>query len=276
MIKTWFITGAGRGLGFHIAQAALAAGDNVVATGRNSSKTAQAFGDCGNALLCLELDVSRENDIAHAVDKAVEHFGGIDVMVNNAGFGQLGPFEENTATDAQEQFAINVFGLFDMCRAVIPAMRSQGRGHIFNIASIAGLAGMGGASLYCASKFAVVGFSEALAQELAGFGIQVTVVAPGGFRTDFLDSTSARFGSQSLPDYANFSEKVRASSEKNNHNQPGDPAKLGKALVQLAMAPQAPVHFVVGSDALELATGKLASRKQELEKWRDLTISTDS
>lgn len=202
MARTWLITGASRGLGFHIAQSALAVGDNVIATGRSSLAVAEAFGDCGDQLLALPLDVTRQEQVQQVVNKAIEHFACIDVLVNNAGFGQLGPFEENTPAAAHEQFATNVFGLFDMCRAVLPIMRERKQGHVFNIASIAGLAGMGGAALYCSSKFAVAGFSEALAQEVAGFGIKVTSVAPGAFRTDFLDASSARFGNNQLTDYA--------------------------------------------------------------------------
>lgn len=275
MARTWLITGASRGLGFHIAQSALAVGDNVIATGRSSLAVAEAFGDCGDQLLALPLDVTRQEQVQQVVNKAIEHFACIDVLVNNAGFGQLGPFEENTPAAAHEQFATNVFGLFDMCRAVLPIMRERKQGHVFNIASIAGLAGMGGAALYCSSKFAVAGFSEALAQEVAGFGIKVTSVAPGAFRTDFLDASSARFGNNQLTDYAEFSAKVKASSANGNHAQPGDPAKLGAAIVQLALDPQAPVHFIVGSDALKMASNRLTTLQQEIEKWHQLSASTD-
>ncbi|SDS89597.1 MULTISPECIES: SDR family NAD(P)-dependent oxidoreductase [Pseudomonadaceae] len=276
-MRTWLITGANRGLGWHIANAAIAAGDNVVVTGRNLEKIAEAFsGYDAQKVVTLALNVAVEDQIRNVVQSTVATFGKIDILVNNAGYGQLGPFENNSATDIENQFSTNVFGMFNMCRAVLPIMRGGTEGHIFNIASIAGLVGMPGASVYCASKFAVVGFSESLAQEVAGFGIKVTVVSPGSFRTDFLDASSARFGSADISEYADFSRKIRDSSDKNNHAQQGDPAKLGSAIEQLALHPQAPTHFVVGSDAVELSASRLDIRQQELETWHELATSTDT
>ena len=276
-MRTWLITGANRGLGGHIAQAAIAAGDNVVVTGRTQAIISDAYRSHDTSrVLTVSLDVTATDQIQKAVDATIAKFGKIDILVNNAGYGQLGPFEDNSASDIESQFATNVFGLFAMCRAVPPVMRNQRQGHIFNIASIAGLAGMPGASVYCASKFAVVGFSESLAQEVKGFGVQVTLVAPGAFRTDFLDDSSARFGSAPLAEYKEFSSKVRSSSANNNHKQPGVPEKLGQALVELALNPEAPLHFIVGSDAISLAETRSASRKDELQRWRHLAVSTDA
>ncbi len=276
-MRTWLITGANRGLGWHIANAAIAVGDNVVVTGRNLEKVAEAFSGFGTKkVVTLALDVAVEDQIKNVVQSTVATFGKIDILVNNAGYGQLGPFENNSTTDIENQFSTNVFGMLNMCRAVLPIMRGGAEGHIFNIASIAGLVGMPGASVYCASKFAVVGFSESLAQEVAGFGIKVTVVSPGSFRTDFLDASSARFGSGDISEYADFSRKIRDSSDKNNHAQQGDPAKLGSAIEQLALHPHAPTHFVVGSDAVELSASRLDIRQQELETWHELATSTDT
>ncbi|MNZ35753.1 3-oxoacyl-[acyl-carrier-protein] reductase FabG [compost metagenome] len=275
MNKTWFVTGASRGIGAEIAKAALEAGANVVATGRDLAQLEVLYARYGDRVLPLQLDVTDEGQAAAVVEEAVRHFGRVDVVVNNAGYGQLGPFEENDTEAAGRQFATNVFGIFHVCRAVLPVMRRQRAGHIFNVSSIAGLAGMGGAALYCSAKFAVEGFSEALVQEVAQFGIRVTIVEPGAFRTDFLDGTSAVLGGKGLEDYAEFSRKIRASSETNNHRQKGDPAKLGAVLVRLAAEESPPLRYLAGSDALQVVTGKLAAVAREIEQWRDWSVLTD-
>ncbi len=276
MTETWFISGGARGLGAGIAQAALAAGHQLVVSSRRLEALQPLLGQAPERVLGLQLDVSDARAAAIAVEIAVERFGRIDVLVNNAGYGQLAAFEENRPEDADEQFAINVFGVFNLCRAVLPVMREQRRGQVFNISSMAGLAGMGGAALYCASKFAVAGFSEALAQEVAPFGIHVTAVEPGGFRTDFLDARSARFGDLGLADYAAFTARIKAGSAAGNHRQAGDPLKLGEALLALAASPRPPVHFAAGSDALKVAAEKLERAAAELEQWRELSRSTDA
>lgn len=189
-------TGAGRGIGAQIAKAALAVGDRVVATGRNAAHMQQMYGGYGDKALGLALDATREQDAIAAVEVAQSRFGGIDVLVNNAGYGQLGLFEEITGEDVERQFQTNVFGMMHVTRAVLPVMRRQRRGHVLNLSSIGGLAGFDGASIYCASKFAVEGFSESLAPEVASFGIRVTIVEPGFFRTDFLDKKSIQYGSR--------------------------------------------------------------------------------
>ena len=275
MSRTWFITGASRGLGAAIAQAALAAGDSVVVSARRLEQLDQFVAQAPEQTLAVELDVTREAQAAAAVEAAITRFGRIDVLVNNAGYGQLAPFEENTASDAERQFATNVFGVFNLCRAALPIMRKQRSGHIFNVSSVAGLVAMGGAALYCASKFAVEGFSESLAQEVSQFGIKVTLVEPGVFRTDFLDPSSAAFGTNGLEDYATFTAKIKAGSAANNHRQTGDPAKLGEALVQLASMEKPPLRYVAGSDAYAAFTSKLDKLKEEIEQWRDLSASSD-
>lgn len=275
MNKTWFVTGASRGIGAEIAKAALEAGANVVATGRDLARLEVLYAPYGGRVLPLQLDVTDEGQAAAVVEEAVRHFGRVDVVVNNAGYGQLGPFEENDDEAARRQFATNVFGIFHLCRAVLPVMRRQRGGHIFNISSIAGMAGMGGAALYCSAKFAVEGFSEALSQEVAQFGIRVTIVEPGAFRTDFLDGTSAVLGGKRLEDYAEFSRKIKTSSEANNHRQKGDPAKLGAVLVRLAAEENPPLRYLAGSDALQVVTGKLAAVAREIEEWRNWSVLTD-
>ena len=269
---TWFITGAARGIGAHTVQAALAAGHNVVATARSrlSITTTHAH------LLALDLDVTVEAQAHAAVQAAVARFGRIDVLVNNAGYGQLGLFEESNAADAQTQFDTNVFGLFHVTRAVLPVMRQQRAGRVLNISSIAGMRGRTGTALYSASKFAVEGFSEALAQEVAAFGIFVTIVEPGAFRTDFLDCQSMRYGSQSIVDYAAQSAQVTEGFGARNHLQPGDPARLAAVLLQLAAHPAPPLRLAAGSDAVEIAGAKIEALRAEWLAWRELSVTTDS
>lgn len=275
MSKVWFITGASRGLGAAIAKAALAAGDNVVASGRRLEPLHEMFAEYGDRVIAVPLDVSNEVQALAAAETAVAQFGRIDILVNNAGYGQLAPFEDNFSTDADNQFATNVFGVFNVTRAVLPVMRQQRSGHVFNVSSMGGILGMGGAALYCASKFAVEGFSESLAQEVAQFGIHVTLVEPGVFRTDFLDDSSAVFGARGLEDYAAFTAKVKGASAAYNHQQTGNPAKLGEALVKLANSEKPPLRYVAGSDAYEQVTGKLRKMLGEIEEYRELSNSTD-
>lgn len=275
MSKVWLVTGASRGLGAHIALAALNSGDRVVVTARHREALDKMFPDTLENVLKLALDVTQPQQALAATDAAVAHFGQIDVLVNNAGYGQLGPFETNSPESLERQFATNVFGVMNVCRAVLPTMRKQRRGHVFNLSSISGVIGMGGAALYCASKFAVEGFSESLAQEVAGFGIHVTLIEPGVFRTDFLDDSSAGFGDVVIDDYAAFSEKVRASCAAGNHQQTGDPGLLGHAVVELANHPKPPVRFLAGSDAYAQVSAKLRKMLDEVEQWREQTVATD-
>lgn len=269
---TWFVTGAARGLGAQIAKAALAAGHCVVATARQRSSIALE----GERLLALDLDVTDAAQAHAAVQATVARFGRIDVLVNNAGYGQMGMFEEVSAAQVQAQFDTNVFGLMHVSRAVIPVMRAQRAGRIFNISSIGGIQGSyPGASVYCASKFAVEGFSEGLAQEVAPFGIGVTIVEPGFFRTDFLDAQSVRYGSTSVADYAAQSADSRATYSSFNHQQPGDPAKLAAVLLQLADHPAPPLRFAAGSDAVAVVDNKIATLRSQLQAWQALSVTTD-
>ena len=275
MQKTWFITGAGRGLGAEIAKAALRAGDLVVAAGRNRAAVSDSLGPDGDRLLSVELDVNNEAQAQVAVDAAVASFGTIDVLVNNAGYGQLGLFEESTVQDVQAQFGTNLFGVFSVTRAVLPVMRAARKGRIFNVSSLAGMRGAAFGSLYCASKFALEGFSESLAQEVAPFGILVTIVEPGPFRTDFLSAESVRFGGRAVADYDDRRTALRASFEQRNGRQPGDPVKLAEAVVRLAGEPEPPMRFVAGSVAFDSIRAKLGDMQAELEHWRPLSVGTD-
>ncbi|WP_341676484.1 oxidoreductase [Niveibacterium sp. SC-1] len=275
MSKVWMISGASRGIGLEMARAALRAGHSVVATGRRAEAVEAALSGEQGALLTVALDVTRGDQIAAAVEMAVSRFGRIDVLVNNAGYGQLGLFEECSAEEVRQQFDTNVFGLMALTRAVLPVMRRQRGGHLFNITSIGGLLGAPAGSLYCASKFAVEGFSESLAAELADFGIGITLVEPGYFRTDFLDERSLRYGTRRIADYAQRSTELEQYYKSHSHRQAGDPVKLASALLQLSEAPAKPLRFCAGTDAVGMIAQKLASLQAELDAWRNLSVSTD-
>lgn len=272
--KVWLITGTSRGLGLEIAKAALEAGDRVVATARNRAALNGSL-PASDGVLHVALDVTRPDDAEAAVSEAVARFGGIDVLVNNAGYGQLGVFEEITQDAIARQFDTNVYGLMQVTRAALPTMRSQKSGQIFNLSSIAGALGFNAASIYCAAKFAVEGFSECLALELAPFNIGVTIVEPGFFRTDFLDPRSIRFAETPIEDYAVFAQAAQSAYAGNNRQQPGDPVKLATALVRLSREEKAPLRFAAGSDALQYLGDAYGARQAELARWDELTRSTD-
>jgi NAD(P)-dependent dehydrogenase (short-subunit alcohol dehydrogenase family) len=273
--KVWFVTGATRGIGAEIVKAALAAGEHVVATGRNRDQIAATFKEHSDRLLSVELDVTKELHAFAAAEAAVARFGRIDVLVNNAGYGQLGMFEENTVTEIQRQFDTNVFGLFHVTRAVLPVMRKQRSGRIFNLSSMAGMIGFPAAAIYCSSKFAIEGFSESLALDVADFGIRVTIVEPGFTRTDFLESSSLRYGTRQVAGYEETSPKLRAQYASYNGKQSGDPVKLAAAMLTLANSENPPLRFASGSDAFEGMTSKLASVQSELHNYQKLSTSID-
>ncbi|MEO0419488.1 MAG: oxidoreductase [Pseudomonadota bacterium] len=274
-IRVWFITGASRGLGLDMARAALRAGDRVVAAARDTDGVADLIGGAEDDLLVLSMDVTDGAEVETSIGQAVEHFGRIDVLVNNAGYGQMGQFETVSRDAIQQQFAVNVFGLMDVTRAILPIMREQKSGHIFNISSIGGARGYAGSAIYCASKFTVEGLSEGLAAEVEPFGIKVTIVEPGFFRTDFLDAHSVRYGDIDVPAYAEGNAIHKNTFDQLSHNQPGDPSKLGDALVALTREDNPPMRFAAGSDALEIIGTDFANRQLELARWSKLTASTD-
>jgi len=275
MAKVWFITGASRGLGVEFAKAAMRAGDRVVASGRKASAVNDALGPNSAQLLAIDLDVTHRAQVRRAVDTAVSKFGTIDVLVNNAGYGHLGFFEESPDSDVRAQFETNVFGAMDVTRAVLPVMRTARKGRIFNLSSLAGIRGSEFASLYCSSKFALEGFSEALAVELAPFGIFVTLVEPGPFRTDFLTRESLRFGATAIADYDERRARVRANFEDRSGKQPGDPVKLAEAVVRLANEEKPPMRFIAGAFALDTTAKKLAAMTADLDNWRAVSAATD-
>jgi len=272
--KTWFITGASRGLGLLIARAALQRGDNVVATARDAQAVADALEHHAN-LLALPLDVTSEAAAVAAAEAAVERFGRIDVLVNNAGYGLLGAVEESSDDEVRKLYATNVFGLLNVTRAVLPVLRRQRSGHVINMSSVGGYAAYAGWGVYGSTKFAVEGISEALAQELAPLGIHATVVEPGFFRTDFLDARSLVATAARIADYDATSGATRAHAVDANHQQPGDPEKLAAAMLRLADAPQPPVRLQLGSDTVARVRAKNQSVDAEMSQWLELAQSTD-
>jgi NAD(P)-dependent dehydrogenase (short-subunit alcohol dehydrogenase family) len=251
------------------------AGDRVVASGRKASAVNDVLGPNSDQLFAVDLDVTHRAQVRRAVDAAVSKFGTIDVLVNNAGYGHLGYFEEATDADVRAQFETNLFGALDVTRAVLPVMRKARTGRIFNLSSLAGIRGSEFTSLYNASKFALEGFSEALALEVAPFGIFVTIVAPGPFRTDFLTRESLRFVGNAIADYDERRARVQATFEGRSGQQPGDPVKLAEALVRLANEEKPPMRFIAGAFAVETAEKKLASVKADLENWRAVSLAAD-
>ncbi|MCQ3830256.1 SDR family NAD(P)-dependent oxidoreductase [Microbulbifer elongatus] len=275
MAKTWVITGASRGIGKSIVKSALSVGDNVVATGRSVDGLINAFGEEHSQLTFANLDVNDQDAAIRAVEIATERYGGIDVLVNNAGYGQLGHFETIRAEDIERQFETNVMGLMKVTRAVLPIMRKQKSGHIINLSSIGGAVGFEGASVYCATKFAVEGFSESLALEVNAFGIKVTIVEPGFFRTDFLDASSVRYGTIDIGDYASATKTQQTQYDQYSHAQPGDPEKLSALIVGVGHANSVPLRLIAGSDALEMSRASLQSRAAEMDAWAEKSITTD-
>jgi NAD(P)-dependent dehydrogenase (short-subunit alcohol dehydrogenase family) len=272
--RVWFITGASRGIGALIAEAALADGNAVVAAGRKVAAIKERLGD-SPALLAVALDVTDEAQAKAAVQAAVAKFGRIDVLINNAGFGLMGAVEESADKDVRRMYDTNVFGLLNVTRAVLPTMRAQRLGHVINISSIGGYRGAAGFGVYSSTKFAVEGITEALHDELKPLGIHATVIEPGYFRTDFLDASSLLVAPDVIDDYDETSGAVRRLAAKVNHAQPGDPKKLAAAIVKLVDAPHPPLRLPLGTDTLAAIAAKNAYVTQETEAWRELAASTD-
>jgi NAD(P)-dependent dehydrogenase (short-subunit alcohol dehydrogenase family) len=274
MSKVWFVTGAGSGIGTGIAKAALQAGDRVVATGRNLEKVRKAFSDAApENIAIVQLDVANEAEAQAAVDEAVKRFGRIDVLVNNAGYSLLGNFEQMTTAEIQQQFATNFYGVVHVMQAALPVMRRQRAGHIINISSVAGVVGLKHCAAYAATKFAVEGLSLSVATEVERFGIKITVVEPGFFRTDLLAARNVRWVGQVIEDYA-AEGTAEAMWSPYDGAQPNDPAKLGEALVQIAAMENPPRVFIAGSDALEVITPAIEERMREARAHETLSKST--
>lgn len=272
--KIWLITGAGRGMGVDFAKAALAAGHAVVASGRDSERVARALGP-SDGLLAVKLDVTRRGDAEAAVRAAVERFGRIDVLVNNAASFYAGYFEELTPEQMERQLASSLLGPMNVTRAVLPVMRKQRSGHIISISSTAGLVGFEFGTAYAASKFGLEGWMESLHAEIAPFGITTTLVNPGFFRTELLTERSTNFAEPSIADYDERRTKQLEFWKSQNGLQTGDPAKLARALVILSNQEPPPRRFIAGADAIATAEQKVAELKAEIDAHRDLSTSLD-
>jgi NAD(P)-dependent dehydrogenase (short-subunit alcohol dehydrogenase family) len=270
--KIWFITGAGRGMGVDFAREALAAGHAVVATGRDPDAVARALGASEN-LLVVKLDVTRLSDAEAAARAAVERFGRIDVLVNNAANFHAGYFEELTPEEVEGQLATSLIGPMNVTRAILPVMRGQRSGHIVSISSTAGLAGYEFCTAYSAAKFALEGWMQALQAEIAPFGIHTTLVNPGFFRTELLTPESTAYAEPAVADYAERTAAQRAFWTSQNGKQGGDPAKLARALIAIMGEAQPPRRFLAGADAVATAEQVVADLQAQIEAYRELSSS---
>jgi NAD(P)-dependent dehydrogenase (short-subunit alcohol dehydrogenase family) len=270
--KVWLVTGAGRGMGTDIAKAALAAGNAVVATGRDPERVTAAIGTHDN-LLAVKLDVTNPDDAKAAAQAAVDKFGRIDVLVNNAGNFIAGFFEEISPDDFRAQVETNLFGPLNVTRAVLPGMRQQRSGLVIAISSTGGIVGQEFCSAYSASKFAIEGWIESLAPEVAPFGIHTMVVEPGFFRTDLLTPESTKYAEPAIDDYAERTRETVANWNSMNGKQGGDPAKLAEALIKLASQDEPPVRWVAGADAVETVENKGRDLIAQADAYRDVSSS---
>ena len=272
--KVWFVTGASKGLGLSLVQQLLAQGYCVAATSRNKEELAKAVGTHED-FLPLAVELTSEASVEAAITATINHFGQLDIVVNNAGYGLVGGLEELSDAEAKKNFDINVFGTLNVIRKALPHLRAQQSGHIFNISSIGGFIGtFPGFGIYCATKFAVEGLTESLSTEIKSFGLKATVVAPGYFRTQFLTSGSLGVPANPIAAYQEVRDSQDFHQSIMNGNQLGDPDKAARAIIQVAEAETAPLHLFLGSDAFDLATTKINSLRQEMETWKELTVST--
>jgi NAD(P)-dependent dehydrogenase (short-subunit alcohol dehydrogenase family) len=271
--KVWLITGAGRGMGVDLCKAALAAGFTVVATGRNTDIVAKAIGVSSSKLFIVKLDVTNPQEIEAAVNSAVDKFGTIDVLVNNAANFYAGFFEELSRRQIEQQIATNLYGPMNVTRSILPVMRKRRSGHIISFSSIAGLLGTEYTSAYNASKFALEGWMESVGLEVAPFGIKTTIVEPGYFRTELLEPASTTWAETTIEDYAERSAIYRSAFESVNGKQPGDPAKLADALIMLASQNEPPKRWLAGADAVSNAEKKINELQQQINAYRELSTS---
>lgn len=276
MSNVWFVTGASKGLGLHLVEELLERGYKVAATSRNQKTLVAKVSDANDNFLPLTMDVVDEKDVSRAIAATVSHFGTIDVVVNNAGYGSGGAIEELQQEEVQQNFDVNVFGTLNVIRQVLPTMRKNRSGHIINISSLGGfVANFPGFGIYCATKFSVQAITEALQVEVADLGIKATCVSPGYFRTEFLSDTSMQKSKHQIDDYQNVRELMRMHSEEINGNQTGDPEKAANAFITLAKMENPPVHQYLGSDAYQYVHQKIETLTQSMEEHKALGHSTD-
>lgn len=272
--KTWFVTGASKGLGLSLVKRLLSTGNQVVATTRNTTALLDALTEePTDNLLALSVDLTNDQSVNEAIGQAINRFGRLDVVVNNAGYSLVGSMEEMTDQEFRQTVDVNLFGPVNVIRAAMPYLRSQGSGHVINISSNAGYVGFANAASYNAAKFALIGISEALAGEVKPFGIKVTVVAPGQFRTNFMDQGSMVFAKNKIDVYG--LNKAEAMWRSYSGRQAGDPEKLVSVLMAITDSPAPPLHLLLGSDTYQLIMEKRQQEKQEIEDWKSVTLSTD-
>ncbi len=272
--KIWLVTGASRGLGLALVKQLLATGQKVAATSRNPQLLIEAAGGPNPNLLALNVNLADNTSVSDAIAKTVEFFGHLDVAVNNAGYGIGGSLEELSDEEIRNSFDINVFGTINVIRNVLPYMRSQKSGHIINISSIAGLAATTGWAAYAATKFAVTGLTEVLAEDVRELGITATVVLPGGFRTSFLDKDSIVIAQKRIDDYGAMREAQNRLLQLDG-KQGGDPEKAAIAMIQTAFEEKPPLRLYLGSDAYKRAVAKAETLTKELEAAKEVAFSTD-
>ncbi|MEV4937253.1 oxidoreductase [Streptomyces zaomyceticus] len=273
-MSVWFVTGASRGLGAEITREALDRGHRVIATARDASAVLRAYPNAPDGLLAVDADVTEPEQLTAAVEAGLARFGRIDIVANNAGHGLVGAIEETSDQAARALFDVNVFGVLNTLRATLPTLRAQRCGHVLNIGSVGGFATAPAVGLYGASKFALEGISEALHGELAPLGVRVTIVEPGGLRTDFLNGSSIRVEPAAIEDYAAGAGPVRAALAHNDGRQPGDPVKAARAVVDLTEVAEPPLRLQLGADAVERVEAKLDLVRRELDQWRHVALST--
>jgi NAD(P)-dependent dehydrogenase (short-subunit alcohol dehydrogenase family) len=272
--RVWFITGTSTGFGHLLAKELLRRGERVIATARDVSKLEDLTRLNPGNLRAFTLDVTKPAEIEAVAQQAIKAFGHVDVLVNNAGYGLCGAIEEVSEDEFEPMFQTNIYGLIRTTKAFLPHLRGRRSGHIFNLSSIAGLAGSAGWGLYATTKFAVEGFSEALAEELKPLGVHVTLVEPGPFRTDFL-GRSGKLARKELPEYTATAGKAREYLKTQAGKQPGDPQKAVEAIIAVAGLPEPPVHLLLGSNALKRFRDKLARFHKDIEHWESVTVSAD-
>ncbi|GLB51799.1 short-chain dehydrogenase/reductase [Neptunitalea chrysea] len=276
MKKVWFITGASKGLGLALAKKLIWNDYRVVATSRNISGLEKAIGETSDNFLPIEMCITDTADVSKAIQTAKEYFGQIDVVVNNAGYGVTGALEELTDEEVKENFNVNVFGAINVIRSVMPILRAQGTGHIFNIASVGGFYGnFPGWGVYCATKFAVHGFTESLAAEIKEFGLLATVVSPGYFRTAFLTSGSMTTPNNEMEVYTKVRASQKLHADQINNNQPGDPEKAADVLIKVAKMENPPLHLFLGEDAYQLVDTKIETLKKDLKLMKGSADATN-
>ncbi len=273
--QVWFITGASKGFGLELVKQLRQQGHLVAATSRNVAELRQAAGPEAADFLPLAVELASEASVGAAIAATVAQFGRLDVVANNAGYGQLGGLEELTDAEARANFEVNVFGTLNVVRQALPQLRRQQGGHILNFSSIAGIMGnFPGWGIYCATKFAVEGLSESLAAEVAPFGVKVTLVEPGYFRTNFLESGSLRTPEKQLDAYTLVRESEAVHLQQIKGSQPGDPVKAVAAIIAVAAAPNPPLHLLLGQDAYDMAKLKIKTLQDDMAQWKHVTVAT--